>query len=259
MTHSRGLKVFLRPTLEFYYWAEPRIFLEPTDWNAWFQSYENFINHYANIAQQTEVELFAVGNELWYSERHTQKWKDIISKVRNIYTGLLTYSSMALEYVNQQIPSAEFWDVLNFIGIDDYTYITGNKYGWNSGFESMLDPSYAIFIRTLEKHLDEILLPLHQKFNKPILITESGCGNYDGANQDPGFYFFSDSMRIDNDEQAKYIEAMLQTISQKDWIKGFFVFYHQLEADFNFQIRNIPFQMAIKDRPVGGVIKFWYK
>jgi hypothetical protein len=257
--HSKGWKVFLRPTIELYHWAEPRIFLEPTDWDLWFGSYKNFITHYARLAERTNVELFAVGNELWGSEKHTQKWRDVISAVRNIYNGHLTYSSMANEYLNQYRPVPEFWPDLDYIGIDDYVCITGEKYDWDSGVEPMNDPPFEIFVRTLEKHIEEIFLPLYQKYNKPILITECGMPNYDGANLDPGYYLDISTKPIDNQEQADYYEAMMQVISKKDWIKGIFMFEHSLQLDFNFQLTDTPISFDFKHKPAEGVLKFWYK
>ena len=74
MFRNKGLKVLLRPTLELYFWAEWRGIIEPSDWDQWFASYEEFITHYAQIAQQTSVELFSIGNELMNSNGYTDKW-----------------------------------------------------------------------------------------------------------------------------------------------------------------------------------------
>jgi len=45
--------------------------LEPSDPDAFFIGYKNFINHYADIAQNTGVEMLSIGNEMILLRRKT--------------------------------------------------------------------------------------------------------------------------------------------------------------------------------------------
>lgn len=253
--HNKGLKVLLRPTLEFYNWVEWRGGLEPTDWDLWFLSYENFITHYAAISEQTSIELFSIGNELKNSNGFTEKWNDIIVKVRNIYSGDLTYSDSELIYGTSLI---EFWDKLDIISTGFYPPITGKGDYWNTGFQAMIDPPFQIFIQSLENWINTFLLPVYQSYQKPVLIVEAGCSNTEGANILPWYFDFT-GKTIDNREQADYYEALFQVISNKSWISGVFIFVYDLKLDYNFVYSDWPFAHNPKLKPAREVVRFWYK
>jgi hypothetical protein len=253
--HSKGLKVLLRPTLEFHYFRPWRGVLEPTDWNLWFQSYANFITHYARIAEQTGVELYCVGNELKNAEVYPDKWKDIISKVRQIYHGPLTYSDAGFIYGNNS--NVRFWSDLDIISIGYYPPITGAGPYWDTGVEPMLDPPLELYIQQMEEILDGVF-PVHQQYGKPVLVDEAGCVNYDGANQIPYDLDYWGKL-IDNQEQADFFEAALQVTSKRDWIKGYFAFVFNVLDGYNYQVWNVPITFDFRDKPAEGVIKFWYK
>lgn len=252
--HAKGLKVMLRPTLEFLYYTEWRGVLQPSDWDAWFSSYQNFILHYAKIAEQTGVELFGVGNELTNSESHTEKWTGIISEVRKVYGGLLTYSDAALSY---GISKIEFWDKLDLIGVDFYSPITGAGSYWDTGFPAMKDPPFDIYIQSLQNWFNNYLLPVHNKYQKQILINETGITNYDGANMAPWIYDYQNAT-IDNKEQADYLEAVLRVISDKPWISGVFFFSYDLMRDYSFQQSRWPIHSNPKNKPAREVVRIWY-
>src|SRR5262249_7087803 len=81
-----------------------------------------FIDHYATIAQQHNVDLFSMGCELNDMEQYTTNWNGMISGVRSIYAGPLTYSSnWSVNGLNQGgFQKVGFWNQLNEIGIDAY-------------------------------------------------------------------------------------------------------------------------------------------
>ncbi len=253
--HSKGLKVFLRPTLEFYSWIDWRGVLQPNDWETWFASYSNFIAHYAQIAEQTGVELFSVGNELKNAEPFTDNWKSIIQTVRSIYSAELTYCDAGLSYYYGN-SNVKFWAELDYIGVDFYHSITGAGQFWDTGYPPMIDPPFSTYIQSLENCFNNIILPVQKEYNKPILITESGCRNIDGENMDVGFW---QGTNIDNREQAEYYEALLQTISNKDWVSGFFLFVYDLKLDINIVKEDWPISFNPRYRPARDVIKYWYR
>ena len=94
-----GLKVMLKPRI----WLSEQ---DGGDWRGtigfdterelkeWFSNYERLLLHYAQIATQTEAEILCVGVEL--SRTVTDRpddWRRLISKVREIYPGPLTYAA----------------------------------------------------------------------------------------------------------------------------------------------------------------------
>ena len=55
--HSLGMKVMLKPRVDVSN-GTWRGQIEPIDWNAWFESYRNFINYYATFALPYDTSYF---------------------------------------------------------------------------------------------------------------------------------------------------------------------------------------------------------
>ncbi|MCA9538483.1 MAG: hypothetical protein KC620_06315, partial [Myxococcales bacterium] len=92
---ARRMRVFLMPLVHIRERraADWRGALAPTDWAQWWQSYAAFIEHYARLAAASEVSLLAVGSELVSAEAQVDRWRDLIARVRRLYSGRLTYSA----------------------------------------------------------------------------------------------------------------------------------------------------------------------
>ena len=117
LARSRGLRVFLLPTLDVARRkpGEWRGILRPADPEAWWVAYDAFITHYAGLARRGRVDLFAVGSELVSMERHRDRWADLIAKVRGLYRGRLTYSANWDHF--EPVP---FWPLLDVVGVTAY-------------------------------------------------------------------------------------------------------------------------------------------
>ena len=121
--HSLGMKVMLKPHLDIIdtsegSWRGEIACISEPDWNAWFESYRDFILHYAKIAQENKVEIFCIGTELTsVATIRGDMWKGIVIKpVRNVYKGPLTYAAnWNVEYMH-----VSFWDEMDYLGIDAY-------------------------------------------------------------------------------------------------------------------------------------------
>ena len=71
---------------------------------------------YAQVADSLEVDLFCVGTAYRMTvQKRSNFWKQLISKVRSVYTGPITYAANWDNYHN-----IDFWEDLDFIGIDAY-------------------------------------------------------------------------------------------------------------------------------------------
>ena len=114
---ERGLRVFLMPILRIQsrVGREWRGTLAPIDRNRWWVSYRRFILHYADLAERSKVDLFAVGSELISMELEAQVWRDLIADVRTKYGGRVTYSANW-----DHFEPVAFWDALDVIGVTAY-------------------------------------------------------------------------------------------------------------------------------------------
>ena len=91
--HKNGIKVMLKPHI----WIGRGTFTgdmqmqSEADWLEFEKSYREFILLYAKLAQETEVELYCIGTELYnFVKERPQFWAALIPEVRSIYTGKLT-------------------------------------------------------------------------------------------------------------------------------------------------------------------------
>lgn len=218
--HSRNLKVYLSPHVAPENWGpgvKGKGDLEPSNPDLFFASYKNFINHYADIAQQTGVEQFSIGNELDTLTQEdlvqnsqidkTARWRDVIKSVRGRYKGVLTYSVSAMDEVRVGPEIIKFWDALDVIGWEWYVPIATKEHESVSTMKANAQ-------RIIQNHMK----PLYDKYGKSIVITEIGWEAYPGAGAHT--YGIGPSKGGDRIEQASCYEAIFQAIENVDFIKG---------------------------------------
>jgi hypothetical protein len=206
--HARGMSVMLRMQAP----CSGENIVEPTDPAAWFASYATFINHYAQIAQDHGVELFCIGNELNVIDTSSySNWATIISGVRAIYSGPLTYAATPGDY--RKVP---FWGLLDYVGINAYFPLSGAQTpsvanlvtGWSSYNDSGTVHNWTQEIETLQATV-----------NKPVIFTEIGYRSIDYAALQPSSNFVEPYNGVG---QANCYEALWQVFANKPWFAGVF-------------------------------------
>lgn len=243
--HSLGMGVLLKPHLNvgsFYedsnsYDAESWQ-LNPADPMLWFESYRDFILHYADIAQEENVEMFGVGNELTATEGMSAQWRNLIAMVRDRYDGQLTYSMIAL-WTNEPLPEMS-WDSLDLIGVPYYF----------RGSEGSNNPSVEEMVAHIDSQKQQNLSDTMSQFSNPVLATEMGRPNFDGTNYDAWNW---SSRTVDNQEQVDWLEAAF--ISQLDLLPRFQgAFIWVLKPRREASVLDWDF----RDKPVADAIELWY-
>jgi hypothetical protein len=212
--HARRMGVMLKPVLLCEDGHGPDM-LNPTNHAAWFASYATFINHYAQIAQKNHVELFCVGCELNLldTSHYDANWSTVISGVRAIYNGPLTYAAEYGSYA--RVP---FWGLLDYAGIDAYFPLSNAKtpsvtdlvYGWSHYVDS--DGTTHNWKHEIETWQATV--------HKPVIFTEIGYRSIDYAAQYPWNYL--ETGAYNGLGQANCYEAALQVFANKPWFAGMF-------------------------------------
>ncbi len=213
--HARGMGVLLKPQLDCdYVLCGGEGDLAPTNPSAWFKSYATFINHYARIAQNNGVELFCVGCE--YSNLDTSKyyanWRTVISGVRTIYHGPLTYGADYGTYA--RIP---FWGLLDYAGIDAYFPLSDTK-----------TPSVTTLVNGWSHYVDydgthnwtRDIEVWQAKTHKRVVFLEIGYRSINYAAKDPGNWEGSGVYNANG--QANCYEAAMRVFANKPWFAGMF-------------------------------------
>ena len=204
------------------------------DWDTFEDSYESYILKLAHLADSLEVELFSIGTEMreFVIER-PQFWRVLISKVRDIYSGKITYCANWDEY-----DKVKFWSQLDYIGIDAYFPVNRSK-----------TPTVK---KTMKKWkpIKKKLKKLSSLYKKKTLLTEFGYRNVSYSGHKP--WIHDDGKAERNDKaQTNLYEAFFRTFWNDDWIAGGFSWNWQqnIVSDTDFTIQN---------KPALSIIQKWY-
>lgn len=207
--------------------------LSPTDISAFFASYKAEIVHLAEIAQQGGVDTFVIGNEMSSLTGNSYRayWTDIISSVRQVYHGELTYSAATDEAVH-----VSFWDQLDIIGVNTYPPLTSSTtptvqemvHAWT---EVPYNPYYAAAFDY--KSPVDFLASLSKTYGKQVLMTEAGFRSMDGTAMQPGSW--TADAPADVAEQADAYNAFFQVWSAHggSWMKGVELWQWDLSGKYN--------------------------
>ncbi len=207
------------------------------NWQLLENSYEQYILDYAQIAQEINAEYFCIGTELEkFVQARPNYWISIISKIRTIYKGKLTYAANWDEY-----HKIDIWQQLDFIGIDAYFPLSAAE-----------TPETADLIDHW-KPIKETIKLVHIKYKKPIIFSEYGYRSIHYTTKEPW-----DATRIDGNlnfqGQSNALTAIYKSFWNEDWFEGGFIwkwFPNHLSAgglnDNQFTPQNKPSQLILKE------------
>lgn len=240
--HAEGLRVLLVPHL----WVETgewRAEINPksdADWLRWANSYESFLLRWARVAQESGVDLLAVGVELrsWVTTARAPSFVEIIRKVRRVYSGPLTYAAN--------------WDDV------EHTVILGelDLIGINA-FYPLSDTPGATMQQLLSGG-EEVRKKVHELgklWNKPVLFTEFGYT----TRRDPAVKPWEwpehlQDVVVDELAQADAYRALLGALLDEPMFAGFFVWRvyadpddASQEAEWGFSPRGKLAELALRD------------
>ena len=114
---AQDINVMLKPHVWIHgKWVGDVYFESEDEWLIWEESNRAYVMAFAEIAQELEVPMYCIGTE-WKRTVVDREayWRKLISEVREIYDGELTYAANWDEY--DFVP---FWDALDFIGVNAY-------------------------------------------------------------------------------------------------------------------------------------------
>lgn len=224
----------------------------PEAWKAWFQNYETFILHYAELAEANQMESLCIGTELYLcTSQHEEAWRALIQKIRTVYSGQLTYAANFYK----EYEAIQFWDALDYIGIQAYFPLTEST-----------EPTLQSLQVGWQPHLKQIKA-FQQKWDKPIIFTEFGYRSSKDAAIHPWEWEKRgqiDSTQISGHTQALCYEAIFNTFWKEDWFAGSFLWKWTAENyDAHYYDRPrrrmpSPFSFSPKEEGL-QVLQKWYR
>lgn len=207
MCHQQGLKIMLKPQI----WIGNGAFTgfidldSDEEWKKLENSYSEFILNFAKVAETEKVDIYCIGTELGrFVAKRPEYWSDLISEVRRVYSGKLTY--------------AENWDCfdkpkflkdLDFVGVDAYFPLSDEQ---NPTMEE-IRKGWQTHIASMDKCYIET--------GKPILFTECGYRSIDFAASKPWEFDHKDAA-VNEELQVRLTQAMFE-LWDKDWMAGGFI------------------------------------
>jgi len=202
---GRGLSVMVRPLIDFldpskigsYSVGAWRSTYNPTNAAAFFASYKTMIVATAQLAQANGATSLSIGAELdqLTGPAYLSYWTDIITSVRAVFSGKLTYSSDWDDNISpwqgqhgltagtgNLTTQVSFWSQLDYLGIDCYAPLSDAASptlanliaGWSS---TPSDPTSLSV--TGNQSLISYFASVATQAGKPLLFTEIG---YESAN-----------------------------------------------------------------------------
>ncbi len=226
--NEKGLKVVLKPHiwiggLNFNpeNWRNKIDFDKEKDLQKWFENYTKFIIDQAKIAEEENVNLFVVGTELVELTKYKENWESLISDVRKVYSGKLTYAAEGRKANN-----VTFWSSLDYIGIDAYFPISDKK-----------DPSLSELVKGWENY-DKELKKLSDDFNKKIIFTEIGYKSVEGTSIKP-WQWMDEATVASEKEQANCYKATFEFIKDKPYMSGIFIWKYFTDMESKEEKGNV--------------------
>lgn len=256
MAHARGLRVLLIPHL----WVETggwRAHIDPgteEGWTTYIANYTDFVLRWAKVAEAAHVDAVSIGVEcLSWSTQRGADWSRLIRRVRDNFSGLLTYSANW-----DEAEHVIFWDQLDFIGINAFYPLAHDN---NPDLESYvkqtiavenfyslgheLKPASAIY-RMNAQQIAHWLRSWVSVLDMPLVFVEIGYTSRAHSAIEP--WKWPDHMvdvKIDEAEQARGLQALFDAFLPHPWFSGFFLwrYYNYLhdvsqEAIWGFSPRG---------------------
>ena len=251
---DRGIKTLLKPHIWLTRptdgkWRTQIDMASEAEWQQWFQSYRTFMLHYAEFAQQNNIEILCIGTELQNPaiEREAD-WRQLIADIRQIYQGKLTYAANWHDAFQQ----IKFWDELDFIGIQAYFPLSTED-----------SPSVEDLIAGWQPHLDAIA-DVQAQYQKPVLFTEIGYRASQDAAVDP--WKWPNTPEVNPTvlateagltTQANCYEAFFKAVWSKDWFAGAYWWKWMPSISGDNSVLGAGF--TPQNKPAEEVLRKWYR
>lgn len=248
--HELGFKVISYPQIWIAFpdgsgspWGRSEIV--PSD--EWFAAYKKFIVHQAEIASRTAVEIFTIGVQLTSTEKREDKWREVISAVREHYTGPIIYSPIACG-----LPELQRMQEIDWLASLDYVGLSMNLESRSGNYDPGIGELTAHY-ETIARKIEEV----YSIIEKDVIILETGANSLDGGTISPRDWREDIP---DFQEQADYYEAFFKVFSNKPWVKG--IFWNQWNTSQETWYQDDPqwpFGNTFLGKSAERVLTSWYK
>ena len=242
---SLGLNVCLKPMVDCLdrSWRARIDFPHenPAYLDRWFDSYTRFMLHYARLAEKLGCKMLCTGCEMAGMDKNGSRCAEMISKVREVYSGLLMHN------INHGDELRFDWlDAVDIIGISAY-------YPVSTEADNSIDMMRSRWAEHIKKALQ-----CHEKYGRPVMFAEIGVRNEHGCTRYPWDFHNRPERPSDEQEQADFYESAMAASWDKEWFCGYFWWDWKAKlppADKAAQNRDF----TVYGKKAEQVLRRWYK
>lgn len=187
----------------------------PSNPDAFFASYKEQLLTIAGLSEKYDSPYMNIGTELGpvaTDSKYLPYWEDIISSVRQVYTGKLTYTSYVDDRnnFNTELDKLTFTHLIDMLGMTVFPQTLDN---------GELNGTYDQFYNEWKTDIVPGLQSLIDKLDKPVFIGEFGISRIDGAGS-TALWGVDNGKALDFQEQAELFDAALRAIHEGLDIEG---------------------------------------
>ena len=231
-------------------------------WDSWFAAYERYLLTEAALARNTGADQLVIGDfklrpslpgEPEAPPDADARWRGLIKKVRAVYNGPLAFELLMGNSVWPSPPP--FLDALDVIRV-----------WWWSPLSNTNRPGIGDMAAAAGGLLDSQLLPVQQRFNKPLHLSLAYLAADGSATQclrqpDGKCYSFAAfnpdapdvaAYALDLAEQGDIYQAMLTAVNDRVWVSGVFSYGYNPVAILRDK------SLSVRGKPAEDVLAAWF-
>lgn len=209
------------------------------EWRRWEAQYQEFIMHYAHLADEVGADILVLGTELRRPARERPGfWRALAEEARTAYEGKLTYAANWYD----EYAAIDFWPVLDYVGVQGYFPLTEAD-----------DPDMAALAEGWQPHM-EALEQVATRAERPLLFTEVGYRSVSYAAAEPWRWPSRDeTVPPDYDLQARLYRVFFACTADQPWIAGAVLWKWQAGREDARMLGFTP-----QNKPAEQVIRRWF-
>ena len=236
-----GIKTVLKPQIWLGggSWPGDVEMQNEAGWQQFFDHYYRWMRHYALLAEMNDMDMLCIGVEFAKATLQREAdWRNLIHKLRGIYSGPLTYSANW----GQEFENLRFWDELDYIGLNCYYPLSQSETPSDEELS-------AAFHRVL--HLAE---RVSRQYDKPLIFTEIGFTSTPTPWVTP--HKDRDGAPYNEEAQGRCYRIVMENLrSETDWCKGILWWKYPTDQSHGGS-GNTGF--TPNGKPAEGVVKEWF-
>lgn len=209
--------------------------IEPADPSAWFHNYEKMLMPFVRVAQAGHAATFVIGTEL-ESLEPSPHWRDLISAIKRVYKGQLTYDENYDEFTTD--PSDPNLPLRTY-DIDAYPRFNLPDSASVSSLAQAWEGWLALHPASVLHHL---------------VLSEVGIDAVADSYDDPGAWIGTVHSPIDTTVQAHWYQAVCDAVSAKH-LAGVYWWEINFDASTSDPKPFLSDRLTFLDRPAQNVIR----